>query len=111
MSTLFRFRFVATALLLCGLIGMAGGSYSVGIEQLSTVYEGRRYYCLNDDAMISMRFADNLAAGHGLVWNPGEYVQGYTNLGWTLWMALSLIHICRCRRRENVYLCGRCWQL
>lgn len=49
--------------------------------------DGRRFYVLGDDAMISMRYAYNLAHGRGLVWNPGEYVQGYTNLGWTLVMA------------------------
>ena len=39
--------------------------------------------------MISMRYAQNLSAGHGLTWNPGEPpVAGYTNLLWTLWMAL-----------------------
>jgi hypothetical protein len=48
---------------------------------------GGRYYVLGDDAMISMRYAYNLAHGLGLVWNPGEYVQGITNLGWTLVMA------------------------
>lgn len=47
-----------------------------------------RVFVLWDDAMISMRFARNLANGHGLVWNPGEEaVQGYTNLGLTLVMA------------------------
>lgn len=40
--------------------------------------EGRTF-CLFDDALISMRYAHNLAAGDGLVWNPGEYVEGYTN--------------------------------
>src|ERR1035437_4307958 len=48
---------------------------------------GTRYFCLFDDAMISMRYARNLAEGHGLVWNPGERVEGYTNLAWTLFMA------------------------
>ena len=39
--------------------------------------------------MVSMRFAANLAAGDGLVWNPGEVpVEGYSNLLWTLWMAV-----------------------
>lgn len=34
-----------------------------------------------DDAFISYRYARNLAAGHGLVWNPGEApVEGFTNL-------------------------------
>ena len=49
--------------------------------------DGRRYFCLFDDAMISMRYAWNLVHGHGLVWNAGEYVQGYTNLLMTLLMA------------------------
>ena len=47
-----------------------------------------RYFTLIDDAMISMRYAQNLAQGHGLVWNIGEKpVEGFTNLGWTLYMA------------------------
>lgn len=42
--------------------------------------------------MISMRYAHNLAQGFGLVWNPGaEPVEGFTNLLWTLYMAL--IHL------------------
>jgi hypothetical protein len=40
-----------------------------------------------DDAFISFRYADNLVRGHGLVYNVGEYVEGYTNLLWTLWIA------------------------
>lgn len=42
--------------------------------------EGSRYYSLFDDAMISMRYAWNFSHGLGLVWNPGEPVEGYTNL-------------------------------
>jgi hypothetical protein len=38
--------------------------------------------------MISMRYAASLVAGHGLVWNPGERVEGYTNFLWTLVMAV-----------------------
>lgn len=45
------------------------------------------YFTLFDDAMISMSYARNLAEGHGLVWNPGERVEGYSNFLWTLWMA------------------------
>jgi hypothetical protein len=37
-----------------------------------------------DDAFISMRYAWNLAHGHGLVFNPGEAVEGYTNFLWTV---------------------------
>src|SRR5438105_12922704 len=37
-----------------------------------------------DDAYISYRYAWNLVHGHGLVYNPGEVVEGYTNFLWTL---------------------------
>lgn len=49
---------------------------------------GKRYFSLFDDAMISMRYAQNLAHGYGLRWNPtGKPVEGFTNLLWTLWMS------------------------
>jgi arabinofuranosyltransferase len=51
--------------------------------------DGRRYFALFDDALISMRYAWNLSHGHGLVWNPGERVEGYSNLLTTLVMALA----------------------
>ncbi|MBX3219948.1 MAG: hypothetical protein KF795_05465 [Labilithrix sp.] len=53
----------------------------------SRVIDGTRYYLLDDDMMISMRYARNLAEGQGLVWNPGERVEGYTNFLWTVVMA------------------------
>ena len=37
-----------------------------------------------DDAFISFRYAQQLIVGHGLVFNPGERVEGYTNFLWTL---------------------------
>lgn len=43
-----------------------------------------------DDAYISYRYALNLVDGHGLVFNKGEYVEGYTNLLWTLLIALGV---------------------
>lgn len=43
-----------------------------------------------DDAYISYRYAINLVNGHGLVFNTGEYVEGYTNLLWTLLVALGV---------------------
>lgn len=45
---------------------------------------------LLDDAYISLRYARNLVAGHGLVWNPGERVEGYTNFLWVLLGSLFL---------------------
>ena len=40
-----------------------------------------------DDAFISFRYVRNLVEGHGLVFNPGEYVEGYTNFLWVLELA------------------------
>lgn len=57
------------------------------IYRTSFVIEGERYFSLFDDAMVSMRYAKNLEQGHGLVMNPGERVEGYTNLLWVLYMA------------------------
>lgn len=60
----------------------------VYISSITTAYG---YFILGDDAMISMRYAYNFAHGNGLVWNTGEYVQGFTNLGFTLIM--SAVHL------------------
>ena len=40
--------------------------------------------CAQDDTFISLRYAQNLWDGHGLVFNPGDRVEGITNLLWTL---------------------------
>ncbi len=62
------------------------------IHRTSFVIEGERYFVLFDDAMISMRYAQNLAAGYGPVWNAGgERVEGFTN---PLWVGLmALVHL------------------
>lgn len=49
---------------------------------------GSRRYVLFDDAMISLSYGRSLVRGDGLIWFDGaERVQGFTNLGWTLFMA------------------------
>ncbi len=40
-----------------------------------------------DDAYISFRYVRSLVDGHGLVFNRGEYVEGYTNFLWVLELA------------------------
>src|SRR5215208_101414 len=57
----------------------------------SVVVNGSRVFYLDDVQMVGMRYGRNLAEGLGLVWNAGERVEGYTNLLWTLFMAL--IHL------------------
>ena len=42
---------------------------------------------ITDDAFISFRYVRNLLNGHGLVFNPGEYVEGYTNFLWVIELA------------------------
>jgi hypothetical protein len=42
-----------------------------------------------DDAYISFRFAANWAEGHGLVFNPGEYVMGYSNFLWVMLLGIA----------------------
>jgi tetratricopeptide (TPR) repeat protein len=40
-----------------------------------------------DDAYISFRYLDNWLEGTGLVYNPGDRVEGYTNLLWIVALA------------------------
>jgi hypothetical protein len=40
-----------------------------------------------DDAYISYRYVWNVSAGHGLVFNTGQRVEGESNLLWTLLLA------------------------
>ncbi|KPJ64637.1 hypothetical protein AMJ44_12375, partial [candidate division WOR-1 bacterium DG_54_3] len=43
-----------------------------------------------DDAFISFRYVRNFVNGDGLVFNPGERVEGYTNFFWILLLSLFL---------------------
>lgn len=40
-----------------------------------------------DDPYVSFRYAAHLASGWGLVYNPGEHVEGYSNFLWTVLLA------------------------
>ncbi|HWM95048.1 MAG TPA: hypothetical protein VN493_30110 [Thermoanaerobaculia bacterium] len=42
-----------------------------------------------DDAFITFRYARHLAAEEGLTFNPGDRVEGYSSLSWTLVLALG----------------------
>ncbi len=70
------------------LLGLHGLFALFWISRLSTAIDDQRYYTLFDDAMVSMRYAKNLADGNGLVWNAGgEKVEGFSNPLWTFAMA------------------------
>ncbi len=54
-------------------------------------WQAYTYAIVQDDAYITLSYAKNLAGGEGLVFNPGERVEGYTNFLWTL--ILTLPHL------------------
>lgn len=72
------------------LIAAAFAFYSYRFIQLTSFeVNGKQYYALFDDAMISMQYARNLAEGNGLVWNAGgERVEGFSNPLWVAYMAV-----------------------
>jgi len=57
--------------------------------------DGERYFHFADDGLITLRYGWNLAHGNGLVWNPGERVEGITNLGWALYSAALSVFLDR----------------
>lgn len=60
---------------------------------LTALSFGLIYLCnqvnfIQDDSYISFRFVKNFVQGNGLVFNPGERVEGYTNLLWVLILSI-----------------------
>lgn len=62
---------------------------AVAAIAVGTVFAIWRYW-ICDDAYITYRYAENLANGHGLVFNHQDRVEGFTNLAWTLYTALGI---------------------
>lgn len=44
-----------------------------------------------DDSFITFRYAQNLVSGHGLVYNVGQRVEGYTNFLWVVLLAVGTL--------------------
>lgn len=66
----------------------AASFYAIFIARTAFRIAGVTYFTLIDDAMVSMRYAQHLAQGFGLVWNVGDKpIEGFTNPGWMLLMA------------------------
>jgi hypothetical protein len=55
------------------------------------IYRVIQLHWVCDDAFISFRYAKNLVAGNGLVFNVGERVEGYTNFLWTIIISLGML--------------------
>jgi hypothetical protein len=71
------------------VLALAACLYIIFIWRLSFHAQGQVYFTLVDDAMVSMRYAQHLAHGFGLVWNIGQKpIEGFTNPGWMLLMAV-----------------------
>ncbi len=51
---------------------------------IAAFHQGLFLNWTNDDAYISYRYAENLRAGKGLVFNPGEKVEGFSNFLWVI---------------------------
>lgn len=60
----------------------------LGIVAAAIVFivNARNLWFTQDDAYISYRYARNALDGHGLVFNTGERVEGYTNFLWVIWL-------------------------
>lgn len=65
------------------VVAVCGVAVIAGATKRSDLF-GASVWWLDDDMMISLRYAANCAEGHGLVWNPGERVEGITNFAWAL---------------------------
>ncbi|HLX06739.1 MAG TPA: hypothetical protein VKY89_02635 [Thermoanaerobaculia bacterium] len=92
-----RGRQRAAWLALLAALAAWGGCF---IFRTSFVIDGRRVFCLFDDAMISMTYARNLVAGYGLNWaRQGAPVEGFTHPLWTaLMVPVNLLPLALDRR-------------
>ncbi len=61
------------------LIALLWGGWTIAIHHV------------DEDAYISFRYAENLAEGQGLVYNPGVHDEGYSNLLWVLLLSFGAL--------------------
>ncbi len=84
MKTVGSHRGVFPLAVLLLLFALWGGGF---IYRTSFLIEGERWFCLFDDALISMTYARNLLEGYGLSYARwGEPVEGFTHPLWVLLM-------------------------
>lgn len=55
---------------------------------LTWVYHCVHFQFVQDDSFITFRYVRHFVDGHGLVWNLGERVEGYTTFLWTVLLAV-----------------------
>ncbi len=57
---------------------------------LNLPYSIAVYNHCGEDSYITFRYVENFVSGQGLVYNPGERVEGYSNF---LWLGLNIINV------------------
>src|SRR5258708_912231 len=84
-------RALGAAVLMISLAVFLAIAHSYGLTRIG----GLRHWVLHDDFMIAQRYARNLAQGHGLVFNPGERVEGFSNplMVLTVCLPLEWLHV------------------
>ena len=65
------------------LLLIAAGSVAISLFVVTTTIS-------LDDPFIGLRYANNFVQGHGIVYNPGDPIEGYTALLWILVAALGI---------------------
>ena len=66
--------------------GPTAAVWALGAVSLSVLVV-RLHGFYQDDAFISLTYARNLIEGHGLSWNPGERIEGYSNFSFVMLVA------------------------
>ena len=61
-----------------------------GIAAVILFYHSEHFQMIVDDAFISLRYARNWVEGKGLVFNPGERVEGYSDFLWVVLLAAAM---------------------
>jgi hypothetical protein len=63
----------------------------LGVAGVVLVLHASAYNFITDDAYISFVYSRNLAEHGQLVFNLGDYVEGYTNFLWTVLISLGMV--------------------
>ena len=63
----------------------------LGVAAVALVVHAFVYNFITDDAYVSFVYARNFADHGELVFNLGQYVEGYTNFLWTVLIGLGML--------------------
>lgn len=90
--TLLQLLAISTGLSLIPIVGVLRARFVVPavlvVSLVILILHGYAFWDSTvDDAYISFRYSQNFAHGDGLVWNPGERVEGYSNFLWVILLA------------------------